>query len=178
MPPVAVPPTAADVLWNEWTLRADTTAKQYVAVPPRADVVEEIALNFDFGWANNTPRFTLNDKAWHFPKGGPWFQGYHDVPTINLPHGKVVDVVIHNFIVPHPWHIHGYAPYQIASGQGKYPGYAAALKQANLDDPVRRDTFQTPVQITPSFDGLGWSVMRFTTHTPGPWMLRTSLVCC
>jgi hypothetical protein len=51
-----------------------------------------------------------------------------------------------------------------------FPGYEAAKKHFNLVDPPRRDTWQTLAEITPAFDGEGWSVLRFVAHSPGPWL--------
>jgi FtsP/CotA-like multicopper oxidase with cupredoxin domain len=120
-PPNALPPDVDKLLWNEWTqIRADTTAKQWRPVPAHATQVIELDLTTDFGWQGGLPQYYFNGVVFHMPQGKPWFQGNHDAHHIDIKYGEVVDVVIKNIIFPHPYHLHGYAPWQIAVGFGYF----------------------------------------------------------
>ncbi|KAJ7673796.1 multi-copper oxidase [Mycena polygramma] len=76
-----------------------------------------------------------------------------------LPHGQTVDFVITNLDDgEHPFHLHGYAPWLLGSGRGRFK---PAKAQLELDNPLRRDTFTVPAR--------GWAVVRIVADNPGYW---------
>ncbi|EIM90555.1 multi-copper oxidase [Stereum hirsutum FP-91666 SS1] len=70
---------------------------------------------------------------------------------------QVVDFVINNLDDgDHPFHLHGYKPWIMGSGVGRYIG-----TPLNSTNPMRRDTF-----LVPAFS---WIVVRIITDNPGYW---------
>ncbi|KAF8911280.1 multi-copper oxidase [Mucidula mucida] len=70
---------------------------------------------------------------------------------------KVLDFVINNLDDgDHPFHLHGYKPWIMGAGRGRYVG-----TYLNMTNPMRRDTF-----FVPRFT---WMVIRIVTDTPGYW---------
>ncbi|KIY46889.1 hypothetical protein FISHEDRAFT_46424 [Fistulina hepatica ATCC 64428] len=63
----------------------------------------------------------------------------------------------------HPFHIHGYKPWIMGSGAGRYIG-----QDLNATNPMRRDTFNVP--------RFSWMVIRIVTDMPGYWALHCHLV--
>ncbi|KAJ7065135.1 multi-copper oxidase [Mycena belliarum] len=71
-----------------------------------------------------------------------------------------VDFVINNLDdAAHPFHLHGYKPWIMATGRGRFK--PAATMSLNTTNPMRRDTFFVPAR--------GWAVIRIVTDTPGYW---------
>ncbi|KAJ6477817.1 multi-copper oxidase [Mycena vitilis] len=76
-----------------------------------------------------------------------------------IPHGQTVDFVITNLDDgEHPFHLHGYAPWLLGSGRGRFK---PAKAQLELENPLRRDTFTVPAR--------GWAVVRIVADNPGYW---------
>ncbi|KAL1741758.1 multicopper oxidase-domain-containing protein [Schizophyllum fasciatum] len=78
---------------------------------------------------------------------------------------KVVDIAIDNLDDgDHPFHLHGYKPWIVSEGPGRYvPGRSAV----NTTNPMRRDTF-----FIPAFH---YAVIRFVADMPGYWALHCHL---
>ncbi|KAF7359829.1 Multi-copper oxidase [Mycena venus] len=77
----------------------------------------------------------------------------------SLRHGRVVDFVITNLDDgDHPFHLHGYSPWLLGSGRGRFKPTTANLDTSN---PLRRDTFTVPAR--------GWAVVRIVADNAGYW---------
>uniref|UniRef100_D8PNE0 Multicopper oxidase n=1 Tax=Schizophyllum commune (strain H4-8 / FGSC 9210) TaxID=578458 RepID=D8PNE0_SCHCM len=78
---------------------------------------------------------------------------------------KVVDIAIDNLDDgDHPFHIHGYKPWIVSEGPGRYvPGRSVV----NTTNPMRRDTF-----FIPAFH---YAVIRFVADMSGYWALHCHL---
>ncbi|KAJ7141589.1 multi-copper oxidase [Mycena filopes] len=76
-----------------------------------------------------------------------------------LEYDRTVDFVVTNLDDgDHPFHLHGYAPWLLGVGSGRYKPATAHL---NLINPMRRDTFTVPRR--------GWAVVRIVADNPGYW---------
>ncbi|CZR68894.1 related to multicopper oxidase [Phialocephala subalpina] len=135
---------------------------------------------------NNHPSGFMNRTSWS-PQSSPPF------PLISLPRSKWdanqlipyipassnsetwVDIVINNLDDgAHPFHLHGYSFYILASyrsdhGWGSYSPYAtsgaSAMKpKLNLENPIRKDTVSVPRR--------GYVVIRFKADNEGIWVLH------
>ena len=64
----------------------------------------------------------------------------------------------------HPFHIHGYTPWIMAVGPGRYIG-----QEYNIEKPLRRDTFLIPAYH--------YMVLRIVTDNPGLWAFHCHIQC-
>ncbi|PSN70011.1 hypothetical protein BS50DRAFT_608676 [Corynespora cassiicola Philippines] len=72
---------------------------------------------------------------------------------------RTIDILIQNLDDGnHPFHLHGYTFFVLASGHGYAPSDFSAL---DLSSPLRRDTA--------SVEAFGWLLVRFTADNPGVW---------
>lgn len=99
------------------------------------------------------------------------------IPTLQSENW--VDIIVNNLDDgAHPFHLHGYSFYVLASfrsdhGWGSYSPYAtvgpSAIKpQLNLDNPVKKDTVSVPRR--------GYVVIRFKADNEGIWMLHCHIL--
>lgn len=73
---------------------------------------------------------------------------------------RVIDILVQNFDDGnHPFHLHGYTFFVLASGHG-YPKQEM-FDELDLSNPLRRDTV--------SVEGFGWTLIRFVADNPGVW---------
>ncbi|KAL1664491.1 multicopper oxidase-domain-containing protein [Schizophyllum commune] len=88
-----------------------------------------------------------------------------DQLVARIDDAKVVDIAIDNLDDgDHPFHIHGYKPWIVSEGSGRYvPGRSVM----NTTNPMRRDTF-----FIPAFH---YAVIRFVADMPGYWALHCHL---
>ncbi|KAI4519582.1 hypothetical protein K525DRAFT_271617 [Schizophyllum commune Loenen D] len=88
-----------------------------------------------------------------------------DQLVARIDDAKVVDIAIDNLDDgDHPFHIHGYKPWIVSEGPGRYvPGRSVV----NTTNPMRRDTF-----FIPAFH---YAVIRFVADMPGYWALHCHL---
>ncbi|KAF8177539.1 multicopper oxidase-domain-containing protein [Mycena galopus ATCC 62051] len=93
-----------------------------------------------------------------------------------LKFNQTVDFVITNlddggksllFIRHHPFHLHGYAPWLLGIGPGRYK-VAKDYVKLDTTNPLRRDTFTVPSR--------GWSVVRILADNPGYWAFHCHIV--
>ncbi|KAJ7776307.1 multi-copper oxidase [Mycena metata] len=76
-----------------------------------------------------------------------------------LEHGQTVDFIITNLDDgDHPFHLHGYSPWLLGVGHGRYKPATAKLNTVN---PLWRDTFTVPRR--------SWAVVRIHTDNAGYW---------
>ncbi|BGP59358.1 hypothetical protein NBRC10512_005153 [Rhodotorula toruloides] len=76
---------------------------------------------------------------------------------------QVVDVYVQNYDDgDHPFHLHGYKPWMLGQGQGRYQG-----QELDTKNPMRRDTF-----ILPAYS---WTILRFVADNPGMWFFHCHL---
>ncbi|KAJ7027157.1 multi-copper oxidase [Mycena alexandri] len=76
-----------------------------------------------------------------------------------LEYGRIVDFVITNLDDgDHPFHLHGYSPWLLGVGHGRYKPTTAKLNTVN---PLWRDTFTVPRR--------SWAVVRILTNNAGYW---------
>ncbi|KAJ7914785.1 multi-copper oxidase [Mycena leptocephala] len=74
-------------------------------------------------------------------------------------HGQTIDFVITNTDDgDHPFHLHGYSPWLLGVGTGRYDPAEVKL---NTKNPMRRDTFTVPK--------LGWAVVSVVADNVGYW---------
>lgn len=138
---------------------------------------------------SNHPTGFMNRTSWS-PQASPAF------PLLSLPRSKWddnqliphiptsnsdnwVDIVINNLDDgSHPFHLHGYSFYVLASsrsnhGWGSYSPYAttgaSAMKpKLNLLNPVKKDTVSIPRR--------GYVVIRFNANNEGIWMFHCHIL--
>ncbi|KAJ7438384.1 multi-copper oxidase [Mycena galericulata] len=181
------PPHAADadVAWDalpqfdEWNLRP-----LLPRAPPTSDFdTPTLSLPFKFSIQRTHQqnwRSFVNDTSWEVPPEGEAAlvadvagvfrsagegveEGSRRWPGDQLiatfAHGRTVDVVITNLDDgEHPFHLHGYTPWLLGKGRGRYKPITAKLE---LSNPMRRDTFTVPAR--------GWAVVRIVTENAGYW---------
>jgi len=76
---------------------------------------------------------------------------------------QVVDLIVDNLDDgPHPFHLHGFRPWIVAAGAGRYIG-----QPLDNPNPLRRDTFLVPPY--------SYFVLRFVTDNPGVWAFHCHL---
>ncbi|KAJ7775765.1 multi-copper oxidase [Mycena maculata] len=122
-------------------------------------------------------RSFINGTAWEIP---PWGEaalvadtagvagheineGVHVWPgdqlIARLARGQIVDFVITNLDDgEHPFHLHGYTPWLLGKGRGRFKPAKTTL---NTRNPMRRDTFTVPTR--------GWAVVRILADNAGYW---------
>ncbi|KAK6974515.1 multicopper oxidase [Favolaschia claudopus] len=89
-----------------------------------------------------------------------------DQLVATLQYNQTVDFIITNLDDgDHPFHLHGYAPWILGSGRGRYKPATANL---DLKTPLRRDTFTVPSR--------GWAVVRIVADNPGYWAFHCHIV--
>ncbi|KAJ7626741.1 multi-copper oxidase [Mycena rosella] len=72
---------------------------------------------------------------------------------------RTVDLILDNLDdADHPFHLHGYTPWIMGTGKGRYK---AATAHLNTTNPMRRDTFFVRARE--------WIVVRIVTDNPGYW---------
>ncbi|KIK69948.1 hypothetical protein GYMLUDRAFT_150929 [Collybiopsis luxurians FD-317 M1] len=82
--------------------------------------------------------------------------------SLLLNHMEVVDIVIHNEDDgDHPFHLHGHVPMLVGRED---PKSVRPFSEANLTNPMRRDTFHIP--------GNGNITLRVVADNPGVWFLH------
>jgi FtsP/CotA-like multicopper oxidase with cupredoxin domain len=165
--PGFLPPAGPQFLASETVFRADKTKRQFVQVPKKPDVMltmqTGVTPTFQFIMAANTP-FDL-------APGLPFIAGNRrGAVYFDINEGDVVDIVIINTLLPHPYHSHMFSGWILAHGTGDFPGYEAVFPTFNLDNPVRRDTFQVEVDppVQDILDQNGWAVYRIIANRRGP----------
>lgn len=67
----------------------------------------------------------------------------------------------------HPIHLHGYTPYVLGTGSGRFAPSKLDLSKTFVN-PMRRDVWSVPVY--------GWIAVRIVTDNPGLWLLHCHLV--
>lgn len=140
--------------------------------PPEATRVYYMTMSFQNIWNHMYLAF-FNTTSWEFMKDDPTILKVNRDPKGYAPEGSSIAFYDQFMITEdsvqvvelridylddggHPFHIHGFRPWLIATGPGRYIGQS-------LDNPdaFRRDTFLVPA----------WSyyVIRFVTDNPGLW---------
>ncbi|KAF7360862.1 Multicopper oxidase [Mycena sanguinolenta] len=170
--------------FNEWWLYpATSTAMSF----PNTDIhtipfIFSIQRTHDLNW-----RSFINGTSWEIPpreeaalvrdtagiyssaggtEGVTVFPGDQLIATTKF--NQTVDFVITNLDDgDHPFHIHGYAPWLLGVGPGRYKA-AKDYQNLNLTSPFRRDTFTVPSR--------GWAVVRIVADNPGYWALHCHIV--
>ncbi|KAJ7271806.1 multi-copper oxidase [Mycena rebaudengoi] len=176
--------------FDEWALRPPNNSS-LAHPPPNTDVLSlpfifSIQRTHELNW-----RSIINGTSWEIPPAGE-AAGVTDIATVygsgndmrevrrgvqvfpedqviaTLEHGQTVDFVITNLDDgEHPFHLHGYAPWLLASGPGRYKPGKVPLETTN---PLRRDTFTVPSR--------GWAVVRIVASNAGYWAFHCHIVCC
>jgi hypothetical protein len=158
--------------------------------PPVSQTAEQTVLLY-----TKTEKLSINGNIpWGFMNRTSWApQDKPSYPLISLPRSSWddnqlipfipipdstpiwVDIIVNNLDDgAHPFHLHGYNFYVLAShrsehGWGSYSPYAKSGDSAiqpnlNLVDPVRKDTVSVPRK--------GYVVLRFLADNPGIWMFH------
>jgi FtsP/CotA-like multicopper oxidase with cupredoxin domain len=159
-----------------------------VRAPDKADDLIYLRSSFQIGdW--RLSRGFLNDSSYRVPASSPSLQraaeGYSSKNATftssldTIPYGinsaafdpkrelvyqttghRVLDVLIQNFDDGnHPFHLHGYKFFVLASGHG-YPAHNLT-EMVDLENPLRRDTV--------SVEAFGWTLIRFVADNAGTW---------
>ncbi|KAF2709450.1 multicopper oxidase [Pleomassaria siparia CBS 279.74] len=165
---------------------SDLRPVEVVRAPAKADELVYLRSSFQIGdWTLS--RGFLNDTSYRASASSPslnrLIDGYVAKNTtvlnslaqpsgINLafapshelvyqtPTHNVLDILIQNFDDgSHPFHLHGYKFFVLASGQG-YPS-PSLHSSLHLENPLRRDTV--------SVDAFGWMLIRFVADNSGFW---------
>ncbi|KAJ7252170.1 multi-copper oxidase [Mycena rebaudengoi] len=159
--------------FDEWALRPPNNSS-LAHPPPNTDVLSlpfifSIQRTHELNWRSFYQRDELGDPA---RGGGGGRCGYcdgvfpEDQVIATLEHGQTVDFVITNLDDgEHPFHLHGYAPWLLASGPGRYKPGKVPLETTN---PLRRDTFTVPSR--------GWAVVRIVASNAGYWAFHCHIV--
>ncbi|KAJ7354176.1 multi-copper oxidase [Mycena albidolilacea] len=163
--------------FDEWALQPAVNSNS--AAPPNAGVLTipfifSIQRTHELSW-----RSFINGTSWEIPPrgeaalvrdtAGVYAVGERaeagvkiwpgDQLIATLTFNQTVDFVITNLDDgDHPFHLHGYAPWLLGTGRGRYKVANAHLDTSN---PLRRDTFTVPSR--------GWAVVRIVADNPGYW---------
>ncbi|KAF2659270.1 multicopper oxidase [Lophiostoma macrostomum CBS 122681] len=95
---------------------------------------------------------------------------YQTASSTSRSSPPVIDILIQNFDDGnHPFHLHGYKFFVLASGHGYAPHPVAnpaaeasdLYSNIDLSNPLRRDTV--------SVEAFGWALIRFVADNPGLW---------
>lgn len=79
---------------------------------------------------------------------------------------RTIDILIQNFDDGnHPFHLHGYKFFVLASGHGYPP--TEMYETLDVTNPLRRDTA--------SVEAFGWTLIRFVADNPGVWPFHCHL---
>ena len=79
---------------------------------------------------------------------------------------RTIDILIQNFDDGnHPFHLHGYKFFVLASGHGYPP--TDLYDTFDITNPLRRDTA--------SVEAFGWTLIRFVADNPGVWPFHCHL---
>jgi FtsP/CotA-like multicopper oxidase with cupredoxin domain len=80
---------------------------------------------------------------------------------LDIPNNQVVDILLQNFDDgSHPFHLHGYSFWVMASSQNQYFPWDQ-YDTLNTTNPMRRDTVMV--------DSYGWTLIRIQADNPGLW---------
>jgi FtsP/CotA-like multicopper oxidase with cupredoxin domain len=91
--------------------------------------------------------------------GAPY--GLQSQYILDIPDNQVVDILIQNFDDgSHPFHLHGYEFWVMASSQEQYFPWEI-YDSLNTTNPMRRDTVMV--------DAYGWTLIRIQADNPGLW---------
>ncbi|KAJ6088841.1 hypothetical protein N7499_004092 [Penicillium canescens] len=83
---------------------------------------------------------------------------------LDIPENRVVDILLQNFDDgSHPFHLHGYDFWVMASSNSQYFDYSR-YHTLNQTNPMRRDTVMV--------DAYGWTLIRIQADNPGLWALH------
>lgn len=90
-----------------------------------------------------------------------------DRMVVNINEPQVIDLVINNYDDgAHPFHLHGFQFWVLASGSGYFdPSMYATI---NTTNPIRRDVVQV--------DKFGWALIRFVADNPGIWTFHCHIL--
>ncbi|RHZ61559.1 hypothetical protein CDV55_102482 [Aspergillus turcosus] len=87
--------------------------------------------------------------------------GLQNQYILDIPDNQVVDILIQNFDDgSHPFHLHGYQFWVMASSQDQYFPWEM-YDSLNTTNPMRRDTVMV--------DAYGWTLIRIQADNPGLW---------
>lgn len=182
-------PTSASVAWVnvQDPLCEDLNATLLVpSVPEEAPPADDFyAIQFSFqtkayaidrAYINGTTWYpssvpTLNYIVPHLRAGNSSFStagAYHadgiaNQYILNVPDNRVVDILLQNFDDgSHPFHLHGYNFWVMASSPDQYFPYETGYYDSlNTTNPMRRDTVMV--------DSYGWTLIRIPANNPGFW---------
>ncbi|KAK7002328.1 multicopper oxidase [Favolaschia claudopus] len=175
--------------FDEWALKPPSTDAARRPIPHNNNInahtipfIFSIQRTHELNW-----RSFINGTSWEVPENGE-ASGVGDLVGVysrvgreaevkvwpgdqlvaTLQYNQTVDFIITNLDDgDHPFHLHGYAPWILGSGRGRYK---PATSAANLDlkTPLRRDTFTVPSR--------GWAVIRILADNPGYWAFHCHIV--
>ncbi|KKK25926.1 hypothetical protein ARAM_007152 [Aspergillus rambellii] len=87
--------------------------------------------------------------------------GLENQYILDIPTNQVVDILLQNFDDgSHPFHLHGYAFWVMASSQDQYFPWHE-YDSINTTNPMRRDTVMV--------DAFSWTLIRIQADNPGMW---------
>ncbi|KAF7333714.1 Multicopper oxidase [Mycena venus] len=164
--------------FDEWVLRSPSSSSDSNnPALPSTNVLTipwifSIQRTHDLNW-----RSFVNGTSWEIPpmgeatlvkdtagiyrgEGGPGVNVWPgDQLIATLEYNQTIDFVITNLDDgDHPFHLHGYAPWLLGTGRGRYKATNAHLNTVN---PLRRDTF--------TVSSRSWAVVRIVADNPGYW---------
>lgn len=115
---------------------------------------------------------TLNHIVPHLKAGNTTYNQTGQAPSyglenqyiLDIPDNQVVDILLQNFDDgSHPFHLHGYVFWVMASSQDQYFPWDS-YGSINTTNPMRRDTV--------TVDSYGWTLIRIQADNPGLWALH------
>jgi FtsP/CotA-like multicopper oxidase with cupredoxin domain len=165
--PIRAPDKADDTLYlrstfqiRDWRLSRgylnDSSYRANVTSPALNRVVSASALNTSLSSIQeyDFDRKTGINTALFNPTSELVYQ------TASVKRPSVIDMLIQNFDDGnHPFHLHGYKFFVLASGHGYPPANLSST--VDLENPLRRDTA--------SVEAFGWTLIRFVADNPGVW---------
>ncbi|KAF2476243.1 uncharacterized protein BDR25DRAFT_300343 [Lindgomyces ingoldianus] len=111
------------------------------------------------GYTNKNDRYMGSLYPIQYGTNSAIFNPSHEL-VYQTTHIRTIDILIQNFDDGnHPFHLHGYKFWVLASGHGYPP--TDLYKNLDLTNPLRRDTV--------SAEAFGWVLVRFVADNPGIW---------
>lgn len=169
------PATAVDVV-QKWTPVDDLTFPPYDQQAVFASPTQNIVLNFEFCWFDNTPRACFNGQP-NIPQKVPALYSaattndsnsnpaiYGNVNPFVVNYGDVVQIVVNNRDgAIHPFHLHGHQ-FQVLDRPKSDTGDWQGHNNTFAATPVRKDTV--------TVNANSYAVLRYQANNPGVFLFH------
>ncbi|PWY97404.1 hypothetical protein BCV70DRAFT_219514 [Testicularia cyperi] len=150
--------------------------------PPQSNMTTKLVVNFgldaesDWHAFFNQTTFTSEMapvatlmKSFELQKANGTVYSDSNEMIVTNEQAVVMDVIINNLDDgEHPFHLHGFTPYILATGAGNYQLSSSGVDLTKpFTNPMRRDVFSVPA--------FSWIAFRFVADNPGVWPFHCHL---